>query len=64
MSPLDERHLILYTTKVNVVFFARVGLILLTALLLVLLRSKPVDNAEQVLQLSSCCSGQIFPCQS
>ena len=63
MSPLDERRLILYTTRVTVVFFARVSLILLTALMLVLLRSKPVDNAEQVLQRSSCFSRRRYPCQ-
>jgi hypothetical protein len=40
----------LYSQRFTVVFCTRAGLIILSALLLVLLRSKPVDIEEQVRQ--------------
>ncbi len=63
MSP-KEKLLILYATNFTALFFARIILLVLIALLLLLLRSKPVDGAEQVLQWSSCFSRPKYPCQS
>ena len=64
MSPLEEKLLILYRTTITALFSTRVILLVLTALLSLLLRSKPVDNAEQVLQRSSCFPAKTYPCQS